>query len=99
MFGDTDLSAIFYPPGEGTVELSLVGASPAQTFRAHLGEEDQEVLQGYAVGTVRLLQYPTASVVLAEGDALTDGVTTWRVLSDPQLIVDGAESQTYLVPA
>jgi len=99
MFGDTDLAAIFYPQGEGTVELSLVGASPAQTFRAHLGEEDQEVLQGYAVGTVRLLQYPTAAAVLAEGDELTDGANTWRVLSDPQLIVDGAESQTYLVPA
>ena len=98
MFGDDDLSAVFYPPGEGAVEFTLVGSSPAQTFRGNLGQADEELLQGYAVGTVRLLQYPTAAIVLSEGDELSDGVTTWRVLRDPQLIVDGAESQTYLIP-
>lgn len=98
MFGDTDLSAVFYPPGEGAIEFTLVGSSPAQAFRGHLGQADEELLQGYTVGTVRLLQYPTAAIALAEGDELTDGANTWRVLRDPQLIVDGAESQTYLTP-
>ena len=97
MFGDDDLSAVFYD--DEATEFTLVGSSPVETFRAHVGQEDEEKLQGYAVGTVRLIQYPTAAIVLAEGDEVSDGTATWRVLRDPRLINDGAESQTYLVPA
>lgn len=99
MFGDDDLSEVFYSVEAGAVELTLVGSEPAQTFCAHMGQEDEEMLQGYAVGTVRLIQYPTAAIELAEGDEVSDGTVTWRVLRDPRLINDGAESQTYLVPA
>jgi len=99
MFGDDDLTDVFYEADAGAIELTLVGAVPAQTFLAHLGQEDEDVLQGYAVGTVRLIHYPTAAIALAQGDEVSDGTATWRVLRDPRLINDGAESQTYLVPA
>ena len=99
MFGDDDLSAVFFDAEDGAVEFTLVGSSPVQTFRAHMGQEDEEILQGYAVGTVRLIQYATAAIALAEGDEVSDGTATWRVLRAPRLINDGAESQTYLVPA
>ena len=97
MFGDDDLTAVFY--ADEATEFTLVGSSPVKTFTAHMGQEDEEVLQSYAVGTVRLIQYPTAAIALAEGDQVSDGTATWRVLRDPRLINDGAESQTYLVPA
>jgi len=99
MFGDTDLSAVFYSADAGAVEFTLVGSAPVQTFWAHVGQENEEALQGYAVGAVRLIQYPTAAIVLVEGDEISDGTTTWRVLRDPRRLNDGAESQTYLVPA
>lgn len=99
MLGDDDLSAVFYEAEDGAVEFTLVGSAPVETFLAHLGQADEEVLQGYAVGTVRLIQYPSAAIVLAEGDEISDGTATWKVLRDPRLINDGAESQTYLVPA
>lgn len=99
MFGDDDLSAIFYAAGDGAVEFTLKDATPVKTFPAHMGEADEEVLQGYAAGTVRLIQYPSAAVELFEGDEITADSKTWRVLHDYRLINDGAESQTHLVPA
>ena len=99
MFGDDDLSAIFYAPEDGAVEFTLVGSAPLATFRAHKGLEDVEMMDGIASGTERLIQYPTAAVALAKGDQITDGTATWRVLRAPWLISDGAESQAYIVPA
>ena len=99
MFGDDDLSGVFYSAEAGAVGLTLVGSDPVESFLVHMGQEDEEMLQGYAVGTVRLIQYPTAAVELAEGDLVSDGTATWRVLRDPRLINDGAECQTYIVPA
>lgn len=99
MFGDDDLSAVFYSAEAGAVELTLVGSDPAESFRAHMGQEDEEMLQGYAVGTVRLIQYPADAIELAEGDLVSHGTVTWRVLRDPRLINDGAECQTFLIPA
>lgn len=97
MFGDDDLTEVFYD--DEATEFTLVGSWPVETFRAHMGQEDEEVLQGYAVGTVRLIHYPSAAIALVQGDEVSDGTATWRVLRDPRLINDGAESQTYLVPA
>jgi hypothetical protein len=96
MFGDDDLTDVFYD--DEATEFTLVGSSPVETFRAHMGQEDEERFQANAVGTVRLIQYPTAAVVLREGSEVSDGTVTWRVYREPRLINDGAESQTYLVP-
>lgn len=99
MFGDDDLSAVFYDPADGAVEFALVGSFPLRVFTAHMGEQDEEGLQGFVVDTARLIQYPAASVSLAAGDLLSSGPATWRVLRDPRLVSDGAECQAQLVPA
>lgn len=99
MFGDDNLSDIFYLADDGAVEFTLVGSAPVQTFRARMGQADEEMLQGEAVDTVRLIQYPTAAIALREGDEVSDGTDTWRVLRDPRMVNTGVESQTYLVPA
>ena len=98
MFGDDDLS-IFYAADEGAVEFTLVGSSPVQSFLAHKGEADQEALQDYAVARVTVIHYPTAAIVLHQDDEITAGTETWRVLRDPRVANDGAESTAYLVPA
>ena len=98
MFGD-NLSTVFYSTDEFAREFTLVGSSPVQTFPAILSEVDQEVLQDYAVATVREIQYPTAAATLREGNRVSSGTSTWRVLRDGRRLGDGAESQTYLVPA
>lgn len=99
MFGDDDLSEIFYVVGDGATEFTLVGSDPLKKFRAHKGLEDVEMMDGMASGTERLIQYPTAAIAMAKGDQITDGTATWRVLRAPWLISDGAESQAYIVPA
>jgi len=98
MFGD-DLSTVFYSTGEFAQEFTLVGSAPVQAFPAILSEVDQELLQDYAVATVREIQFPTAAVTLRTDDLVNDGTSNWRVLRDGRRVVDGAESQTYIVPA
>lgn len=94
---DDDLTEVFYSADAGAKAFTVVGSSPNVTFYGYLGQEDEEMLQGYAVGTVRLLQYATAAVQLNDGDCVSDGTTTWRVFRGPRLINDGSESQIYLV--
>jgi hypothetical protein len=60
---------------------------------------DEEALQGYVVGTVHELRYPTAAAALQEGDLLTDGTHTWRVLRAGRVVLDGTESGCFIVPA
>lgn len=108
MFGDDDL-AVFYPPGEGTVQAtrSRPGEDDA-VFTATLSEGDEDRFDGQAMAGVAVLQYPTAAAGLQPGDALATvaadsaGVALparlWRVLRSPERVVDGAESRAYLKP-
>jgi hypothetical protein len=100
---DEDLS-VFFDADEFATEFTLVGSSPALTFPALTGEADEETLQGYAVGTERKLQWPTAAASLHKDQILSslsaDGTTVqlWRVMRDGWLVNDGAESVTFIVP-
>jgi hypothetical protein len=68
-------------------------------FVGNLSEVDLEALQGNVVGTVRSIRWPTAAATLREGDLVTEGSNTWKVLRDGRKVNDGAESFTYLVEA
>lgn len=100
---DDDLD-VFFSTDAGATEFTLVGSSPVLTFAAHTGAADEEMLQGFAVGTERKLQWSTAAATLRQDQLLTslgaDGVTvnTWRVMRDGRQVNDGAESVTFIVP-
>lgn len=91
---------VFYSTDFATRLHRLAAGVPQQPgFLAIMGLADTETLQGYVVGTVREIRYPTAAITLKAGDTLTDGQQTWRVLRDPRLVVDGTESSCHLTPA
>ena len=102
-----DLS-IFYNASEFAVtcQKQANGAPAGAAFSALLSEADEEAMQGYVVGTVRELRYPTAAVTLQKGDLLTSQynaagatpgpVASWRVLREGYRVNDGAESVAYL---
>lgn len=104
---DEDLS-IFYSADEFAVTCyqQVDGAPVLPPFTAILSLVDEEVLQGYVVGTMRELRYPTAVATLLKdarittqanaGAAIPGPVLTWRVLREGRLVNDGAESVCYL---
>lgn len=100
---DEDLD-VFFAIDAGATEFTLVGSNPVHTFPAIMGSADEEMLQGFAVGTERKLQWATAAATLRQDQLLTsfgpDGVTvnTWRVMRDGRQVNDGAESTTFIVP-
>lgn len=100
---DQDLD-VFFAVDAFATEFTLVGSSPVLTFPAITGSADEESLQGFAVGTERKLQWPTAAATLQQDQILSslgaDGVTVnlWRVMRDGRQVNDGAESFTFIVP-
>lgn len=93
-----DLSVFYDATGFGTA--CTLWTEPPVAFDAILSEADEEMLQGYVVGTVREIRWPTAAATLLEGQMINTGpTTTWRVLRDGRKVNDGAESITYLVEA
>ena len=96
MFSE-DLSAFFDATEFGTA--CALQTVPPVPFTGILSEVDEEMLQGYVVGTVREIRWPTAAATLLEGQLITAGAATWRVLRDGRKVNDGAESLTYLVEA
>lgn len=100
---DQDLD-VFFAVDAFATEFTLVGSSPVLIFPAITGSADEEVLQGFAVGTERKLQWPTAAATLQQDQILSslgaDGVTVnlWRVMRDGRQVNDGAESTTFIVP-
>lgn len=107
---DDDLD-IFYDTDDFAVTCHVLvnGAPVLPAFPAILSQVDEEVLQGYVVGTVRELRYPAAAATLlkearittqSNADAAIPGpVSNWRVLRDARLVNDGTESLCYLTPA
>lgn len=93
-----DLASVFFSTDDFATALhKVVGGAPVLPgFAAILGELDDEALAGNMVGAVREVRYPTASAVLAEGELIGDGTTTWRVLRAGRLVLDGSESVAYL---
>lgn len=93
-----DLARVFYSTSDFATALQKVvaGVPVLPGFAGILAEVDEEALAGNIVGPVRELRYPTASVTLTEGDHVTDGTTTWRVLRAGRVVLDGAESVCYL---
>jgi hypothetical protein len=98
---EDDLSSVFFDTDDFATALQKVvdGLPVLPGFAGIMAEADEEALQGFVVGTVRQLHYPTAAATLEEGDLLTDGTTTWRVLRPGRVLLDGAESGCYLIPA
>lgn len=96
-----DLSSVFYDTEDFATALQKVvgGVPQLPGFAAIMAEVDEEALQGFVVGAVRELRYPTAAATLEEGDLLTDGTHTWRVLRAGRVVLDGSESGCYIVPA
>lgn len=92
-----DLSIFFDATGFGTA--CTLQTVPPVAFVGILSEADEEMLQGYVVGTVREIRWPTAAATLLEGQLITAGAATWRVLRDGRKVNDGAESITHLVEA
>lgn len=98
---DDDLISVFFDTDDFARQLhKLVDGAPALPgFAAIMAQADEEALQGFMVGTVRELRYATAAATLEEGDLISDGTTTWRVLRAGRLVLDGAESVCYLTTA
>lgn len=96
-----DLASVFYSTDDFATALNKVeaGALVLPGFAGILAEVDEEGLQGFVVGTVRELRYPTAAATLTEGEQITDGTTTWRVLRAGRVVLDGTESVCYLTLA
>lgn len=92
-----DLS-VFFDTAEFATACALQTVPPVP-FNGILSEADEEMLQGYVTGAVREIRWPTAAATLFEGQLVTAGAATWRVLRDGRKVNDGAESQTYLVEA
>lgn len=105
---EEDLS-VFFDTDEFAVTChKLVAGEPVlPAFAAILSLVDEEALDGYVVGTVRELRYPSAAAPqLAEGTQITTQanatagtpgpVLTWRVLRGGRLVNDGSESLAYL---
>lgn len=90
----------FYDGSEFATEFTLVASAPEVSFAAIVSEVDEEALQGYVVGSVRELRWPTAAATLPEGQLISAAAGpwagTWRVLRDGRKVVDGAESVTYI---
>lgn len=93
-----DLADVFFSTDDFATALHKVvsGAPVLPGFAGILAEVDEEALAGNMVGTVREVRYPTAAVTLEEGDLISDGTTTWRVLRAGRMVLDGAESVAYL---
>lgn len=100
---DQDLD-VFFATDAFATEFTLVGSDPVATFPAIMGAADEEMLQGFAVGTERKLQWPTSAATLRQDQLISslgaDGVTVnlWRVMRDGRQVNDGAESTTFIVP-
>lgn len=101
-----DLS-VFFSTSEFASRFMQQAAEPV-AFSGILSEVDEELLQGYVVGTVRELRYPTAAATLRRGDQLDQLVddpesasvaVAWKCHADPRRENDGRESVVYLVPS
>jgi hypothetical protein len=100
MLGDDDLSVFFDVDEFATTFHKVVDELPVEPgFQGIKSAVDEEELQRFVAGTVEALRFPTAAAQLLEGDVITDGTNTWRVLREAFLVNDGAESLCYLTPA
>lgn len=100
MLGDDDLDVFFDTTEFATTFHKVMDGQPEEPgFPGIKSAVDEEVLQNFVASTVESLRYPTAAIELQQGDEVTDGTATWRVLRDGFLVNDGAESLCYLTPA
>lgn len=71
---------------------------PDVSFAGILGVADQDGFGGQFTAGAHLLQYPTAAAELRQGDLVQTPQGTFKVLRNPERVVDGAESQAWLSP-
>lgn len=90
---------VFYDADDFAIAcVRLRPGEPDVPFAALLGTADQDGFGGQLTAGTTLLQYPTAAVDLRQGDLVQTPAATFRVLRNPERVVDGAESQAYLTP-
>lgn len=105
---DDDL-AVFYDAADfaRTCTPSRAGVLGAP-FAGILGTVDASLFDGHVTAGTHALRFPTAAAQLLQGDqVVTQGTAasgtplpaqTWRVHRTPERMVDGAESECWLVP-
>lgn len=87
---------------ESPFAVDLVRQGDGEPFRGVLSEADQEGYQGFIVGTVVEIRWPTGTATLREGDSVTELdaaaaiVRTFRVAREGRRVIDGRESLAYL---
>ncbi len=101
----TDDLSVFYDTDDFAVACTRLRPGEADVqFAGVLGVVDVDQFSGEATLGRTTLQYPTAAVNLQPGDVLRtvagpgDITQVWRVLRNPDRVVDGAESIAILKP-
>lgn len=97
---DQDLSAFYDVDDFASTFERIDGYTPPLPFLAIFAVVDQEALDTYSISGQFEIQYPTASIALADGDILrttrADIAGQYKVRGTPMRINDGRESRVYL---
>lgn len=105
---DDDLSVFFDTDDFAHVCTPSRAGVPGTPFAGVLGTVDESLFDGHITAGTHALRFATASAQLLPGDLVVTQATvatgtsppsqTWRVHRPPERVVDGAESECWLVP-